>query len=319
MNTRQHGIFFEAQQRAGHAWGTDPGAYDPDFVAAHLKWLRLAFGPGRWFDTQVTGWHHIPDGASMVVGNHSGGTTLYDAWGMIACWYDEMGVHRPVHGLAHELLFATRATGRHFERLGVLRADRTTARRVVHEYDRPFAVMPGGDRDVWRPSSKRHQVHFAGRTGYARTAIQLGVPIVPIAHVGAHETLWVLSDGHRAARFFGIHKLVRADIFPVHVSMPWGLAVGPWPHLPPPTHFAYRFGAPLAPPAWDDPEAPVPAALVKAYDAQVRASLQGLLDELVAERVTWLDRVRENLSEKVEALRDAAREASQLGLGWPAR
>ena len=42
--------------------------------------------------------------------------------------------------------------------------------------------MPGGDRDTWRPYSKRYDVCFAGRKGYARLAIKAGVPIVPIAN-----------------------------------------------------------------------------------------------------------------------------------------
>ncbi|HRG98734.1 MAG TPA: hypothetical protein PLR99_20925, partial [Polyangiaceae bacterium] len=73
-------------------------------------------------------------------------------------------------------------------------------------------------------------------------ALEARVPIVPVAHAGAHETLRVLTDGHRFARAVGLQRFARAEIFPVHLSLPWGLAIGPWPHIPLPTTLRYRFG-----------------------------------------------------------------------------
>ena len=107
------------------------------------------------------------------------------------------------------------------------------------------------------------------------------MPIVPVAHEGAHSTLIVLSSGRRLAKVLGLPGLMRASIWPVHLSLPWGLAVGPWPHIPTPARFRYRIGAPVMPPAPAPGEEPGEDR-VREHDRRVQAALQGLLDELRA-------------------------------------
>jgi len=137
-------------------------------------------------------------------------------------------------------------------------------------------VMPGGDVDTWRPYSKRYEVCFAGRTGYAKLALKAGVPSHPMANAGAHETLIVLTDGAPESRGrCGLHEFARSDIFPVHLSLPWGIAVGPWPHIPLPSRLRYRIGAPVLPPdtvpAGQEPS----EELVRAYDGLVQRRCRG--------------------------------------------
>jgi 1-acyl-sn-glycerol-3-phosphate acyltransferase len=260
----------------------DPSAYDPDAVMRVLGFASRFFGPGRYFDLDARGLEHVPDRPVMVVSNHSGGTSIPDVWGFGFAWYRRFGVERPIHPLAHEFILSTRTTARFFGRIGVLRAGRGVARDVLTQWRRDLLVMPGGDVDTWRPFRERYQVRFDGRTGYARTAIAAGVPIVPVAHAGAHETLFVLSDGRELARALRLHELTRASVFPISLALPWGLTIGPWPHLPLPARMRYRFGAPIVPPPVA-PDQPIDDAIVLAIDAAVRASVQGLLDELKAE------------------------------------
>ena len=78
-----------------------------------------------------------------------------------------------------------------------------------------------------------------------------------------------------------VHELARARIWPVHLSLPWGLAFGPWPHLPPPVKLRYRFARPIYP---EDVGA-VPGrepteAQVEELDRRVRAAMQAELDAL---------------------------------------
>src|SRR5262249_8274463 len=143
---------------------------------------------------------------------------------------------------------STKTTARFFGRIGVLRAGRGVAAEVLTRWKRDLLVLPGGDVDTWRPYSQRYKVQFGGRTGYARTAIQAGVPIVPVAHAAAHSTWWVLTDGQELARKLRLRALTRANVFPISLSLPWGLTIGPWPHLPIPGTFRYRFGEPIVPP-----------------------------------------------------------------------
>jgi 1-acyl-sn-glycerol-3-phosphate acyltransferase len=225
----------------------------------------------------VHGWEHIPPSPVLFVSNHSGGTLIPDVWGFLYSWYRHFGTRRPLHPLAHDMLFATRSIGRFFSERGVVRAHKADGLEVLRDWKRDLIVYPGGDRDTWRPFSHRFQISFAGRKGYARLALEAGVPIVPVAHAGAHETLIVLRSGRRIAKALKFPQLFRAEIMPVHISIPWGLTVGPWPHIPLPTRFRYRIGPPVVLPSHDGV---ISQALVDEVDARVRSALQAELTEL---------------------------------------
>lgn len=271
-------------RRAQVTWGTDPGEYDSAAVRRTLALISHVFGPGRYFDVDVKGWENLPAGPVMLVSNHSGGTSIPDVWGFLSAWYRNYGVDRPIHPIAHEMILATELTGRFFARRGIVRGSREIALAVLRDHRHDLMVMPGGDLDAWRPYKARFQVRFSGRVGYAYTALKAGVPVVPVAHAGVHETLIVLTDGQRIARVLGLPRLARASIWPVHLSLPWGLTIGPWPHLPLPARLRYRIGPAILPPEQLSPGEEPPEALVRAYDATVQAAVQRLLDELKATR-----------------------------------
>ena len=254
------------------AWGSDPAAFDPLAVEQTLEWVGKLFGEHRYFRLDARGLENVPRAPAMIVSNHSGGTTIPDVWGFAVAWYRHFGL-RPLHFMTHEIILATDVTGEYFARRGALRASTAMAREALARFGRDVMVMPGGDVDAWRPHRDRYRVEFAGRIGYARLALELGVPIVPVANAGPHETLWVLSDGRRIARAIGLHKIARAEIWPVHMSIPWGLAIGPWPHLPLPTTFRYRVGEPIT-----------PRGDARDLDARVRGAVQRLLDDLASEK-----------------------------------
>lgn len=279
--TWEQGRLLRWLHRSQHvAWGTDPGEYDAEAVRTTLPYVKKLFGPGRYFGVDVKGWSNVPEAPVMIVSNHSGGTTIPDVWGFLSAWYQNYGVQRPLHPMAHEIILSTRATGEYFAKRGVLRGSRELAIAVLRDWQRDLMVMPGGDLDTWRPYSKRYEVRFSGRTGYAKLAIKAGVPIVPLAHAGAHSTLIVLSDGRRLAHALGLPGIARASIWPIHLSFPWGLAVGPWPHIPTPARLRYRIGPPVLPPEPVAPDEEPSEALVRAYDGMVQAAVQRLLDEL---------------------------------------
>lgn len=263
-------------------WGTKVDAYDPEAVAQTMEGLiGKFFGKGRYFPLEVEGLENIPSEPVLFVSNHSGGSTVPDAWGLMAIWYRHFGVSRPIHPLAHDIVISNPITGEYFAKRGVVRADPRLAVKVLREWRHDVLVFPGGEQETWRTYKERYQVRFHGRTGYARLALEAGVPIVPIVHAGSHETLIVLSDGARFAKALRLDKWVRTRTFPIHLSLPWILGVGPWPHIPIPRTFRYRFGEPIYPPAhWEaGAERPSPA-LVTAHDTRVRGAMQDLLHTL---------------------------------------
>ena len=48
-------------------------------------------------------------------------------------------------------------------------------------------AFPGGDYDAFRPTVTQNVIDFDGRTGYVRTAIEAGVPIVLAVSIGGRR------------------------------------------------------------------------------------------------------------------------------------
>jgi 1-acyl-sn-glycerol-3-phosphate acyltransferase len=260
------------------SFGGSPADFDPDAIRQTLRTVGRLFGHNSYFPLEIEGMHHVPDAPALVVSNHSGGTTIPDVWGLLVGWYRHFEVSRPIHPMAHELILSIGPTRRYFGARGVVDANRQMAMRVLTEWRRDLLVMPGGDLDTWRPHRERYKVRFGGRKGYARLALDTGVPIVPVANAGAHETLFVLTDGRRFAERLHLPHLFRSSIFPVHVSLPWGLAIGPWPHIPLPAKLRYRIGPAIDPSRFRD--AGDQRAQIEALDLAVREAVQQQLDAL---------------------------------------
>ena len=73
-----------------------------------------------------------------------------------------------------------------------------------------------------RPWKERHQVKFAGRTGYIKLAMSAGVPIVPLVASGAQSTFYVISDNQWLAKTLRLDKMLRLKVLPLMLTFPWG-------------------------------------------------------------------------------------------------
>src|SRR5512142_953399 len=163
--------------------------WDPVFT----QQVKNAVGPviKRWFRPEVRGLNRIPPGGALVVSNHSGGMFTPDVLVFASAFYDTFGYDRPLYTLAHDAVLAG-PTGRWLRRLGALHADRENAAPALHP-DGLVLVFPGGDFDAYRPTLAANVIDFNGRTGYVRTAVEAGVPIVPMVSIGAQESQLFLT------------------------------------------------------------------------------------------------------------------------------
>ncbi|MEH3156247.1 MAG: 1-acyl-sn-glycerol-3-phosphate acyltransferase [Gordonia paraffinivorans] len=219
--------------------------------------------------------HEPPeDGPLLFVANHGfGGIFDLNVFALIAALTD-MGLERPVTFLVHEIAWTLRV-GALIEPLGARPASHDAAREAV-ERGEHVVVLPGGDVDGGKSFRHRNTIMFAGRTGFARLATELGTPIVPVVTAGAGETLFVLSSGRRLARLLRLDRLLRVKAVPISVSLPWGVsigAVGLLPYFPLPSKLRTRVLAPV------DPR---DAATVEDLADDVVAAMQATLDELSA-------------------------------------
>ena len=176
-----------------------------------------------WFRMEIEGWENLPEPPVLLVGIHSGAPFVWDAWTVGVQWWRRFGQDRLLHGTAHDALMAIPLIGRYFRAMGVLPAAPDSMATALAE-GRDVAVWPGGEVDSLRPWIERDKANLAGRNGFVKMAIRAGVPIVPIATVGGADAMPVLIRGDRLSHTLRLDKLLRLKVFPVAVSLPWGIA-----------------------------------------------------------------------------------------------
>lgn len=256
--------------------GRDPRLLD--------TFARFANGPLRaWHRAEVRGLDDVPTGPVLYVGNHNAATSTPDTWIALGALYAQRGLAGLPFGLAHGTVRNAPVVGPFMGRLGAVPASHAHALSLFAA-GRQVLVYPGGDVEAMRPYRDRDRLRFAGRRGYIRLALRAGVPIVPLVAAGAHSTFVVLSDLPWLARALGVDRRFRLTVFPLALSIPWGLTLGPLPpYVPwpsriliealPAIHFP-RTGSAAA----DDPD------WVTACAHHVEARMQAALTRLAAER-----------------------------------
>jgi 1-acyl-sn-glycerol-3-phosphate acyltransferase len=217
-----------------------------------------------------------PDQPVLFVANHGfGGIFDLNVLATFAA-LEALRLTRPVTALTHQIAWTLRV-GTLIEALGARPASRASALESFTGGEHVL-VFPGGDLDGGKSFMHRNRIVFGGRRGFARLAVDAGVPIVPIVTAGAGESLFVVSDGRWLASALRLDKTLRMNTLPVSFSLPWGLnvgGVGLLPHLPLPTKLRSTVLAPM----W-----PQPGESVQQFGDRVEHTMQATLTELTRRR-----------------------------------
>jgi 1-acyl-sn-glycerol-3-phosphate acyltransferase len=235
----------------------------------------------HWFRMEFDGWENLPDAPVLLVGIHSGAPFVWDAWTVGVQWWRRFGQARPLHGTAHDALMAIPLIGRYFRAMGVLPAAPDSIATALAE-GRDVALWPGGEVDSLRPWSERDRANLAGRKGFVKMAIKAGVPIVPIATVGGADAMPVLIRGDGLSRALRLDKLLRLKVFPLAVSLPWGIAPAALPQFPLPAKIRTRLMPAVE--VDNDPARADDDAYVEAKYREVQDSIQRGMDALARKR-----------------------------------
>lgn len=171
----------------------------------------------------------------------------------------------------------------HFRRLGTISPTRENINTAFAKGDEVI-LWPGGEQDAYRSWDKRDRAVLGGRTGFIRLALREQVPIIPVATIGGHDTLFVLSEGRGLARKLGLKERMRSEVAPITLSIPFGvtLHLTPFQHIPLPSKIRTEFLDPIY--LDTDPDRENDNDYVNMIYKEIEYSIQAGMNELAKKR-----------------------------------
>jgi 1-acyl-sn-glycerol-3-phosphate acyltransferase len=236
---------------------------------------RKAFDPiyRRWFRAEWEGLDKIPtDGGALLVSNHAGAIPS-DAPVIMHGIETELG--RPVYGLAEYIFRELPVVGTMWSRVGGVTAQPDNAYRLLREQKQLVLVFPEGTKGTSKNYNERYRLRRFGRGGFVEIAMRAGVPIVPIAVMGAEESMPIVF------KLPGVAKALGVPYVPITANM---LLMGPLGGL---LYFPAKFRLKVLDPISFDVAPNQPRySRSKVMDASesIREKIQEALYEMLRER-----------------------------------
>jgi 1-acyl-sn-glycerol-3-phosphate acyltransferase len=171
----------------------------------HMRQLaRMLYDPvySKWFRAEWDGLEKIPtEGGALLVANHAAAIPS-DAPVIMHGIEKELG--RPVYGLADHLFKTLPVVGTLWARGGGVVAHPDNAYRLLREQGKLVLVFPEGSKGPGKTYDQRYRLRRFGRGGYVEIAMRAGVPIIPIAVVGAEESMPIVWKSPALAKLTGL-------------------------------------------------------------------------------------------------------------------
>lgn len=250
----------------------------------HMRELsRRLYDPlySKWFRVEWDGLEKIPDdGGALMVANHAGAIPS-DAPAIMHGIEKEL--QRPVYGMADQMFKTLPVIGTLWSRAGGVVAHPDNAYRLLREQKQLALVFPEGTKGPSKTFNQRYQLRRFGRGGYVEIAMRSGVPVVPLAVVGAEESMPIVFKLPAVARALGI------PYFPITANM---LALGPFlGPLSTAAYFPAKFKIKVLDPVHFDVEPDQPrysrSRIMEASEAIRQQIQEALYDMLRARRSVW--------------------------------
>jgi 1-acyl-sn-glycerol-3-phosphate acyltransferase len=243
--------------------------HDPRFLEQLSPLLDFLYT--KYFRVRMLGIENVPaQGAALLVANHSGGVP-YDGAMLIHGIFRQHPSHRRLRTLVANFAFRSPWMSQVMARIGGVRAASTFARDLLKAGEL-VGVFPEGLRGVGKLYRERYRLERFGRGGFARLAAETGVPIIPVAIVGAEEIHPVLAKITTLAQPLGLPYIPITPTFPL---------LGPLGLLPVPTKWTIQIGEPIRVPQNTDP---VEANDIAETAERVRTRIDALITDILAHR-----------------------------------
>jgi 1-acyl-sn-glycerol-3-phosphate acyltransferase len=226
-----------------------------------------------WFRVEWDGLEKIPHhGGALLIANH-GGAIPSDAPAIMHGIEEEIG--RPVYGMADYFFRTIPLVGTMWSRTGGVPAHPDNAYRLLHDQQQLALVFPEGTKATSKTYTDRYRLRRFGRGGFVEIAMKAGVPIIPIAVVGAEESMPILFRLNSVARAFNL------PYFPVTAN---ALLLGPIGYL---TYFPVKIKLRVLDPVTFDVEPGLDRysrSRVMDEAENIRATLQDAIHDMLRER-----------------------------------
>lgn len=260
------------QRRLVGDYKVDVFGFDKELTEDILLPIAMFMYHTYWRTTTI-GIENVPStGAALLVANHSG-TLPWDAVMVKFGVLEEHPSHRHVRLLAADLAVSVPFISHLARKSGNTVATTEDSLRLLRMGEL-VGVFPEGFKGIGKPFRKRYRLQRFGRGGFVEVALKGGVPIIPVAVVGAEEIYPMIADVRPLARLFG---------FPYFPLTPFFPALGPLGMLPLPSKWIIEFGDPIRTDAYDA-GSEEDAMLVFDLTDQVRDTIQQMINRNLAAR-----------------------------------
>ena len=206
----------------GTAGGEQLDVYGRDARLSEAVAPLLDFLYSRWFRVEVEGAGHVPAGGALLVANHSGALPL-DGPMLHEALRRERPEFPEARWLAEDQVFYAPLLGTLFNRLGAVRASPDSATRLLAE-GRPVLIFPEGIQGIGKPFRDRYRLQRFGRGGFVKLALRTRRPILPVAIMGAEETLPLL--GKLPGGLLGVPYVPVSPLGPLPLPAKWRIRIG---------------------------------------------------------------------------------------------
>jgi 1-acyl-sn-glycerol-3-phosphate acyltransferase len=231
-------------------------------AAAELIAMPLDLLYRWWWRVDVIGLERVPARGPVLVAANRGGALLpYEAFVLArALGTADQRVARP---LIDGWLLGLPLAGSAAAALGAAPATAEAVRRALAAGELVI-TFPEGLAAVAKPVTRRYRLAPFGRASLVRVAVEVGVPVVPVALIGAEEAQPVLLRSERLGRLLGLPAL---PFTPTPVPLP--------------TKWTIHVGEPLDPPARRGRDG---HRALRGFGGRLRERLQGLVSDAVNRR-----------------------------------
>lgn len=256
----------------GRSERVDDFGLDPAYEARVQPLLDLLYE--RYFRVQISGVAQIPaQGGALLVCNH-GGTLPWDGVMLKTALRHAHPSRRALRWLTDDFVFHSPFLGAWLNRIGAVRACPENAERLL-ERGELLAVFPEGVKGISKPYSERYQLQRFGRGGHVKLALRMGVPLLPLAIVGAEESYPLLYK----VRAFS--KLLGVPFIPITPLFPW---LGPLGLMPLPSRWQIVVGEPMQELEGFGANAADDSVVVNDLNERLRGRVQTLLHQALETR-----------------------------------